>query len=57
MSALEDEKSAAQRKNQARQGLKILTLDQILSRLSVTLAQLQAGNKSPKLNYYIHYIA
>ena len=30
-------------------GLKILTPDQMLSRLSITLAQLNAGNNSEKL--------
>ena len=32
------------------QGLKILTPNQILSRLPITLAQLKAGNNSEKLN-------
>ena len=31
------------------QGLKILTPNQMLSRLSITLAQLEAGNNSEKL--------
>ena len=31
-------------------GLKILTPDQMLSRLPITLAQLKAGNNSEKLN-------
>ena len=35
--------------NQEGQGLKILTPDQILSRLATTLAQLKAGNNSEKL--------
>ena len=35
--------------NQKGQGLKILTPDQILSRLPITLAQLKAGNNSEKL--------
>ena len=35
--------------NQEEQGLKILTPDQMLSRLSITLAQLTAGNNSEKL--------
>ena len=39
-------------------GLNILTPNQMLSRLAITLAQLKAGNKSEKLkmkldNYYI----
>ena len=36
-------------KNSAEQGLKILTPEQMLSRLTVSLAQLQAGNTSQKL--------
>ena len=35
--------------NQLREGLKILTPDQMLSRLPITLAQLKAGNNSQKL--------
>ena len=35
-------------KNSAEQGLKILTPKQMLSRLPVSLAQLQAGNTSQK---------
>ena len=34
---------------QSGQGLKILTLNQMLSRLPITLAQLKAGNNSKKL--------
>ena len=41
--------SEAERRNQQGQGLKILTLDQILSRLPITLAQSKAGNNSQKL--------
>ena len=37
------------RQNQEGQGLKILTPDQMLSRLPITLAQLKAGNNSEKL--------
>ena len=36
-------------KNLQGQGLKILTPDQMLSRLPITLAQLKAGNNSQKL--------
>ena len=46
---LESEESAAERKNQEGKWLKILTPDQILSRLSITLAQLKAENHSQKL--------
>ena len=49
MSDLESEESAEQRKNQRGQGLKILTPNQILSRLPISLAQLKAGNNSEKL--------
>ena len=43
MPDLDIEESAAQRNNQKRHGLKILTLDQMVSRLPITLPQLQAG--------------
>ena len=46
---LESEESAAQRRNQQGKGLKILTPNQMVSRLPVTLAQLKAGNNSEKL--------
>ena len=46
---LESEESAAQRRNQQGQGLKILTPNQMLSRLPISLAQLNAGNNSEKL--------
>ena len=39
------------RQNQERQGLKILTLDKMLSRLPISLAQLKAGNNSEKLKW------
>ena len=44
--------------NQSRQGLKILTPNQMLSRLPISLAQLKAGNNSEKYkteisNYFI----
>ena len=45
MSELESEEPAEQKGV----GLKILTPDQMLSRLSITLAQLKAGNNSQKL--------
>ena len=41
---LETEQSAAERRNRQGKGLKILTPDQMLSRLPTTLAQLKAGN-------------
>ena len=45
---LESEESAAQRRNQPG-GLKILTLNQMLCRLPISLAHLKAGNNSEKL--------
>ena len=36
--------------NQSRQGLKIVTPNQMLTRLPISLAQLNAGNYSEKLN-------
>ena len=49
MPELENEKSAAERRNQQGQRLKILTPDQMLDRLPISLAQLKAGNNSQKL--------
>ena len=45
---LESEESTAERRNQQGQGLKILTSNQMLSRLLISLAQLKAGNNSEK---------
>ena len=44
------------KQNQIRKGLKILTPDQMLSRLPITLAQLKAGNNSEKLKNEIRQI-
>ena len=49
MPELESEESAAQVKEKSAQGLKILTSQQMLSRLPVSLTQLKAGNNSEKL--------
>ena len=49
MPNLESEKSAAQRRNQRGKGLKILTPNQMLSRLPISLAQLKVGNNYEKL--------
>ena len=49
MPGLESEESTPQRREQEGQGLKILTPQQMLSRLPILLAQLQAGNNSQKL--------
>ena len=56
MPDLEREESAEQRRNQERQGLKILTPDQMLSRLPISLAQLKAGNNSEKLKNEIRQL-
>ena len=42
--------------NQAGKGLKILTSNQMLSRLPISLAQLKAGNNSEKLKNEIRQI-
>ena len=46
---LESEESVAQRREQEGQGVKILTPEQMLSRLPISLAQLKAGNNSKNL--------
>ena len=56
MPDLESEKSAGQRRIKKGQGLKILTPDQMLSRLPITLAQLKAGNTSEKLKNEIRQL-
>ena len=48
MSELESEESAAERGNQQGEGVKILTPNQLLSRLPISLAQLKAGNNSER---------
>ena len=52
MPDLESEESA----DQSGQGLKILTPNQVLSRLLITLAQLKAGNNSQKLKKEIRQL-
>ena len=49
MPDLESKESAAQRRNQQGKGLKILTPNQMLSRLPISLAQLKARNNFEKL--------
>ena len=44
------------KQNQQGQGLKILTPDQMLGRLPITLAQLKAGNNSQKLKNEIRQL-
>ena len=56
MPELESEESAANRRNQRGKGLKILTPDQMLSRLPISLAQLKAGNNSQKLKNEIRQL-
>ena len=53
---LESEESAAQRRNQQGEGLKILTSDQMLNRLLISLGQLKAGNNSKKLKNEIRQL-
>ena len=49
MPKLESEESAEQNRKQKDVGLKILTPNQMLSMLPITLAQLKTGNNSEKL--------
>ena len=49
MPELESEECAEQNRKEKDVGIKILTPDQMLSRLPITLAQLKAGNNSEKL--------
>ena len=56
MPELESEESTVERRNKSRKGLKILTPDEMLSRLPVTLAQLKAGNNSEKLKNEIRQL-
>ena len=46
ISELESEESAVERRNKQGQQLKILTPDQMLSRLTITLAQVKTRNNS-----------
>ena len=56
MPELESEESAAERRNQQGKGLKILTPNQMLSRLPISLAQLITGNNSEKLKNEIRQL-
>ena len=56
MPVLESEESVAQRRNQEGQRLKMLTPNQMLSRLPISLAQLKAGNNSEKLKNEIRQL-
>ena len=53
---LESEKSAAKRRNQQGEGVKILTPNQLLCRLPIYLAQLKAENNSEKLKNEIRQL-
>ena len=53
---LETEESAEQRSKHKGHGLKILTPQQMLSRLPISLAQLKAGNNSQKLENEIRQL-
>ena len=50
------ERAKMRRQNQEGQGLKTLTPQQILRRLSISLAQLEAGNNSEKLKNEIRQL-
>ena len=50
------ERTKMRKQNQGGQGLKILTPQQMLSRLSISLAQLKAGNNSEKLKNEIRQL-
>ena len=54
MPKLQSEEFAAEKRNQQGQGLKILTPDQMISRLPITLAELKAGNNSQKLRQLLY---
>ena len=56
MPELESEESAAESRNQPGKRVKILTPDQMLSRLLISLAQLKAGNNSQKLKIEIRQL-
>ena len=56
MPNLESEESAEQRRNQSAKGLKTLTPQQTLRRLPISLAQLEAGNNSQKLENEIRQL-
>ena len=60
MPELESEESAAKRRNQSAKEIKILTPQQMLSRLPILITQLKTGNNSEKLRNEIrqllHYL-
>ena len=56
MPDLESEESAEQRRNQSARGLKTLTPQEMLSRLPISFAQLEARNNSEKLKNEIRQL-
>ena len=52
----ESEKDVVKRREKSRKGLKILTSQQMLSRLSISLDHLKAGNNSEKLKNEIRQL-
>ena len=56
MPELGSEEFVAEKRNQPGKGLKILTPDQMLSRLPISLALLKAGNNSQKLKNEIRQL-
>ena len=56
MAKLESQESAAVTRNHQGQGVKLLTPNQMLSRLPISLAQLKAGNNSEKLKNEIRQL-
>ena len=56
MPELESEESAAQGRKHKGQGLRIMTPNQMLTRLPVSLAQLKAGNNSQELKNEIRQL-
>ena len=56
MTHLESKESTAQRRNQQGQGLKMLTPNQMLNRLPISLALLMAGSNSEKLKNEIRQL-
>ena len=56
MPDLESEESAEKRRKQKGQGLKILTLEQMLSKLPITLTELKEENNPEKLKNEIRQL-
>ena len=56
MPDLESEESAEQKRNHSAKWLKMLTPQQMLSRIPISLAKLKAGNNSEKLKNEIRQL-